>query len=451
MTTIVFTGPTLPPDEVRRECDAVCLPPVSQGDVYRAAQRRPRAIGIIDGYFRGAPSVWHKEILYALSQSIPVFGSASMGALRAAELHGFGMRGVGRIFEAYRDGELEDDDEVAVIHGPPETGFVAISEALVNIRATLAKAQAEQILTPGSRDILEAFAKSLFFHQRDWPSLLEAGLARGVGRSEIEALGIWLPGGRVDQKREDAIAMLRAMRATDDRPTPTPPFRFEWTHFWDELVARDAANPPRTEDAASADSEPILDELRLSGAEAFKAVKVRALLRLIGEARSVRAGQVTGSEALQAALSRLRSELGLFSRAKLDAWLTRNGLDEASLEKLLRGRMHVDKMMEARGASLAAAMLDELRLTGAYEALAVRARDKRLALKELGNKGLTIRPSGADALLARLWFIESRLRRSPDEDVGAIAQELGFRDLAHFDEVLREEQIYSKLQFPHPG
>ena len=31
------------------------------------------------------------------------------------------MRGVGRIFEAYRDGELTDDDEVALIHGPPET------------------------------------------------------------------------------------------------------------------------------------------------------------------------------------------------------------------------------------------------------------------------------------------------------------------------------------------
>ena len=45
-----------------------------------------------------------------------------MGALRAAELHAFGMRGVGRIFEAFRDGELEDDDEVAVVHGPAEPG-----------------------------------------------------------------------------------------------------------------------------------------------------------------------------------------------------------------------------------------------------------------------------------------------------------------------------------------
>ena len=125
MTIFVFVGPTLRRDDVVATLDAVCLPPVAQGDVYRVAERRPRAIGIIDGFFSGAPAVWHKEILWALSEGIEVFGSASMGALRAAELHTFGMQGVGRIFEAYRDGLLEDDDEVAVVHGPAETGFVA--------------------------------------------------------------------------------------------------------------------------------------------------------------------------------------------------------------------------------------------------------------------------------------------------------------------------------------
>jgi len=149
MTTILFAGPTLRPEEVRSFGAAECLPPVRHGDVYRvASRRRPRAIGIIDGVFQHVPSVWHKEILWAMANGIHVFGAASMGALRAAELHSFGMVGVGRIFEAYRSGALEpygdapfeDDDEVAVIHGPPETGYVALSEAMVNIRATLAEA-----------------------------------------------------------------------------------------------------------------------------------------------------------------------------------------------------------------------------------------------------------------------------------------------------------------------
>ena len=137
MTVVLFTGPTLSPREACQSVDAVCLPPASQGDVYRAALLRPFAIGIIDGYFERVPAVWHKEILWAMSEGIHVFGSASMGALRAAELAPFGMIGVGAVFEAYRDGALEDDDEVAVAHAAAEHDYRAGSEAMVNIRATL--------------------------------------------------------------------------------------------------------------------------------------------------------------------------------------------------------------------------------------------------------------------------------------------------------------------------
>src|SRR5271167_2051250 len=196
MTMFVFVGPTLPAGELAAAGDFTALPPVSQGDVYRAARRRPRAIGIIDGYFSGAPSVWHKEILWAVSEGVPVFGSASMGALRAAELPVFGMRGVGKIFEAFRDGELEDDDEVAVVHGPAEIGYLAASEPMVNIRETLALAETKGVLKPESRRSLEGFAKSLYFGERSWPALLENASAQGVAELELAALREWLPLGR---------------------------------------------------------------------------------------------------------------------------------------------------------------------------------------------------------------------------------------------------------------
>ena len=48
MTVYVFTGPTISAAGARQELDAVYLPPVSQGDVYRVARLKPRAIGIID-------------------------------------------------------------------------------------------------------------------------------------------------------------------------------------------------------------------------------------------------------------------------------------------------------------------------------------------------------------------------------------------------------------------
>src|ERR1041384_8086509 len=104
---IVFLGPTLALADARQLLDATYLGPVSQGDVLRAAQARPAAIAIIDGYFARVPAVWHKEILWALSQGVWVFGASSMGALRAAELEPFGMIGVGRVFAGFRDGEYE--------------------------------------------------------------------------------------------------------------------------------------------------------------------------------------------------------------------------------------------------------------------------------------------------------------------------------------------------------
>ena len=103
---IVFLGPSLAASEAQSIAPCTLMPPARQGDVWRALKLRPRAIALIDGIFESQPSVWHHEILDALDAGVPVFGGASMGALRAAELHRWGMVGTGRIFRWYRDGEL---------------------------------------------------------------------------------------------------------------------------------------------------------------------------------------------------------------------------------------------------------------------------------------------------------------------------------------------------------
>ena len=134
---------------------------------------QPAVIGLIDGFFEHIASVWHKEILWALGQGIQVFGSASMGALRAAELAPFGMEGVGTVFESYRDGRLEDDDEVAVIHGPAELGHICLSEAMVNMRRTLEEAEAKGIIGRSTCARLEHIAKGLFYADRSYARVLE--------------------------------------------------------------------------------------------------------------------------------------------------------------------------------------------------------------------------------------------------------------------------------------
>src|SRR5215471_17317034 len=146
MRTVVFAGPTIRASEARTILDADYPGPAAQGDVLRAARAGCVAIGLVDGYFHAVPSVWHKEILWALSRGIHVYGAASMGALRAAELARFGMKGVGEIFEAFHSGALEDDDEVAVAHGEADSGYRAASEAMVNIRATLGRAEKSGIV-----------------------------------------------------------------------------------------------------------------------------------------------------------------------------------------------------------------------------------------------------------------------------------------------------------------
>lgn len=444
MTMCVFIGPTLRREDVAARCDALCLPPVAQGDVYRAALRKPRAIGIVDGYFSGAPSVWHKEILWALSQGIHVFGSASMGALRAAELHGFGMQGVGRIFEAFRDGILEDDDEVAVVHGPAELGFVAASEPMVNIRATLARAEADGVLSVGSRHALEAFAKSLFFPHRTWPAILDG--ARGTAETELAKLRSWLPHGRIDQKREDALAMLAAMQETLARPDPHRPcFKFEWTQFWDELVAQPAIDPAASDPSSTVSHQDILEELRLEGEDSYGPAKSRALVRLLAGLEAQRQGLKASPEAVRASLARMRGAHSLYTRTELDAWLERNHMDAASLENLIADQARSESLARLARPALERNLLDDLRLSGAYERLTERARHKKQILATRGLEPIERSGSAPSATELRLWFFEQRLGRPVPDDMAGYLRDLGIESPTDFDSAVRREWLYLRI------
>jgi len=238
MSVYVFVGPTIGPDEASKELDAIFLPPAAQGDVYRIASEGARAIGIIDGYFENVPAVWHKEILWAMSQGVHVFGAASMGACRAAELQAFGMVGVGQIFELFLHGKLEDDDEVAVAHCPAEFGYRPTSVAMVNIRATLAAARANAIIAEATCRRLERIAKDLFYPNRRYELVIEQAIHEKLPGPELSGFADWLPSGAVDQKRIDALAMLRTMRrqiAADAKPNRVG-FFFEHSWVWEQLV-----------------------------------------------------------------------------------------------------------------------------------------------------------------------------------------------------------------------
>jgi hypothetical protein len=361
MKAIVFTGPTIPVNDVSAIVDAVCRPPVSHGDVYRASLERPRAIGIIDGYFEQQPAVWHKEILWAIHEGIQVFGSASMGALRAAELAPFGMVGVGAIYEAYRDGLLEDDDEVALVHGLEETGYRAGSDALVNIRATLESARAAEVLDEESATALVRIAKNLPYAERTYATVIECALDEGLAESTLERWRRWLPAGAVDQKRADAIAMLHAMRTClEDGSAPSPVnFVFEDALWWNEL-RRHAAETGQARDDAR-----VLEALSLD-----RPLRARVVAAALGwqfaveEAR--REGATIEAARLVERASELCGRLELPDVPALERWLADNRTTRAGLEQLLESSAVAERASTLRGDILIPTLLQYLRWSGDY-------------------------------------------------------------------------------------
>ncbi|MBX4970158.1 TfuA-like protein [Rhizobium binae] len=211
---IIFAGPSLP-DAAELAGEAIrVLPPAMQGDVLAAAEKGANVIGLIDGGFEYAAPVWHKEILRALSLGVTVLGAASMGALRAAECHSFGMVGVGRIFEDYRSGRLVDDAAVALVHAPSALGSKPLTIPLVNVSATLDAMERKGLLPGGVRRELENAAGAVFFKRRTWRSIVEQ--CTGIAEPDRPKLLTALVGHSVDQKRIDALELLKAVRAAAD-------------------------------------------------------------------------------------------------------------------------------------------------------------------------------------------------------------------------------------------
>jgi hypothetical protein len=233
MTTIVFAGPSLPRPQAGEWPGITWRPPAAQGDIYRAALERPVRIGLIDGYFETVPSVWHKEILWAISQGIKVYGSSSMGALRAAELADFGMIGVGAVFDYFRGPQMRDDADVALLHGPSELGYVNLSEAHVNVHFTLARAVADGVISDGARERLLEISSGIFYKDRNYGLILRHARARGMPAAAVRAVRAWVADGRIDQKRIDARALLDTMCCQARSRTPREPsFTFQDTAMW---------------------------------------------------------------------------------------------------------------------------------------------------------------------------------------------------------------------------
>jgi hypothetical protein len=87
-----------------------------------------------------------------------------------------------------------------------------MSEAMVDVRATMAAAEGANVVSSRSHRILVHAAKSLFYRERVYPQILTGAQNLGADPTEIEALQAYLRHGRVGQKQADAIQMLATIK-----------------------------------------------------------------------------------------------------------------------------------------------------------------------------------------------------------------------------------------------
>ncbi|MBN1109995.1 MAG: TfuA-related McrA-glycine thioamidation protein [Methanomassiliicoccales archaeon] len=201
---VIYLGPSLSREEAVRVLDADFQPPVKRGDLGQLED--VDVVGIIDGAFLQNCSVGHREILSLLKRGVTVVGGGSMGALRAAELRSYGMIGVGRIFEMYAGGEIQGDDEVALVFDPDT--LEPLSEPLINMRFFLRSANQAEVLDDDEAQELLRSIQGVYYPRRNIS--LFKNISRSVLSPERHALLIsFLEDNYQDIKREDAITLLK--------------------------------------------------------------------------------------------------------------------------------------------------------------------------------------------------------------------------------------------------
>jgi hypothetical protein len=211
MKVVVFLGPSVSYQKAKEILNmAEYRPPAGRGDIVKAANDGAEAIGLIDGVFYQQAAVSHREILYAIKKGVIVIGGSSMGALRASELDGYGMVGVGKIYKWYKEGQINSDDEVALAFNP-ET-LEPISEPLVNIRATLGNLFKKQKVDKDEYERILGAARATPFQFRNFQKIVQRAIIEGLNKERGRILLYYMMTEHIDQKNLDAIEVLKKLK-----------------------------------------------------------------------------------------------------------------------------------------------------------------------------------------------------------------------------------------------
>ncbi|MEO5360976.1 MAG: TfuA-like protein [Nitrospirota bacterium] len=448
MKSIIFLGPTMPVEEAKAILpDAVYLPPVEQASLLSAVTTyKPDAIGIIDGLFGQSLSVWHKEILYALERGILVYGSSSMGALRAAETACFGMIGVGEIYEMYASGQINDDDEVAIIHSSKEDGYRCLSEPMVNIRKTFQYAVTRQLIDSDTCAVLIDIAKRLYYPERVFQNIFSIALTKGISDETISKLKLFVKSDYCDLKKQDAVRLLVSIRDIPQNGSAAAGknnFTMVNSHLFKALYHRDRTVQYEGTDVCQ-DNFASYVALHMPGFDDFNFNAVnKALVVFMADYFDITASE----EDIEEEKGRFQKKLGIQDKNELNKWIEDNHLTPEEFNTLINDSARCRKMQKwfmtrqylVKNVKI---VLDELRMRNIYGEWLSKAVNQEQIIqthypdfKEIDR--LDVRELLIDHIRHTGW--------KSDTDAMKWAEEAGFAGLQH----LHLELLRAKLQRDH--
>ena len=244
---ILFAGPSLTKQDIDQiqasSAELTVRGPAVWGDVTKAVLDGATVVGIIDGCFEQTRSVWHKEILYALSKGVSVAGAASMGALRAAECDAYGMLGFGRVYKGYVNGDLVDDSDVALVHAPGELGYEHLSEPRVNLLETLDAMRDSKLL-----NFIEWRSAVTAARRQHYTELSSRSVLNMIPISDEtrrERLIRWADDNWIDVKRADALELVDWIQQQQDEYGSSTDWEFKETAQWLSLFEKVAGEHQR--------------------------------------------------------------------------------------------------------------------------------------------------------------------------------------------------------------
>lgn len=208
---IIFLGPSLSIEKAAEILDADYRKPAKKGDFLQLLFKETKFVGLIDGFFLQDYPPTPIEIYNLLrKKGTKVYGSSSLGALRAVELSKYGMIGVGKIFNMFKKGILDADDEVAVTF----TDYSNYkSEALIDIRYNLFLAQKMGIMDEGIKKIILRVSKQTYFPYRTYGDILDkCKQMHPEINSQVEKFREHIQTNRKSLKEDDAVLLLKRIK-----------------------------------------------------------------------------------------------------------------------------------------------------------------------------------------------------------------------------------------------